>query len=150
MINSLTSIRFLFAFMVFLSHLTFLQSEEETLSNWIFTKIFEEGALGVSFFFVLSGFILSHRYHEKFLDRKQSKNSFYLVRISRIYPLHILCFVISIPLVIQNYDGNLIKLILTGIFNLTLIQSFVPYKSVYFSFNLPSWSLSNEIYFSHF
>ncbi len=123
------------------------KSEEVTLSNWVFTQIFEEGALGVSFFFVLSGFILSHRYHEKFLDKKQQKSSFYLARISRIYPLHILCFIISIPLVILDYDGNLIKLILTGIFNLTLTQSFIPYTSVYFSFNLPSWSLSNEIFF---
>lgn len=147
MIKSLTSIRFLFAAMVFSSHLTFLKSGDESFSNWIFEKVFSEGALGVSFFFVLSGFILTYRYHDKFANRQQSKTSFYIGRISRIYPLHLLCFVISIPLVIHQFDGNIIKLLFKGIFNLTLTQSFIPIQSVYFSFNMPSWSLSDEVFF---
>jgi peptidoglycan/LPS O-acetylase OafA/YrhL len=32
-------------------------------------------------------------------------------------------------------------------FNLTLTQSFIPIKYIYFSFNSPSWSISNELFF---
>lgn len=147
MINSLTSLRFIFALMVFFSHLSFLKTEEGSISNWIFKYIFSEGALGVSFFFVLSGFILSHRYKNKFVHNKQSKRLFYIGRISRIFPLHVICLIISIPLVIHLYNGSIINLVSKGVLNLSLIQSFIPLKSVYFSFNAPSWSLSDELFF---
>ncbi|WP_430934932.1 acyltransferase family protein [Saccharicrinis sp. 156] len=147
MINSLTSIRFLFAFMVFLSHLSFLRTEENTFSSWLFDNIFKEGALGVSFFFVLSGFILSYRYQNRFTNGLQSRSFFYIGRISRIYPLHIFTFIISLPFVFRTYEGKILNLLAKGFFNLSLTQSFIPKKSVYFSFNMPSWSLSDEMFF---
>ena len=52
MLNSLTSFRFLAALMVFVFHLGLLQQ-------------YQLGAAGVSFFFVLSGFILAYNYHSK-------------------------------------------------------------------------------------
>ena len=147
MIKSLTSVRFIFAFMVFLSHLSFLKTNTPSVSGWLFENIFSKGSMGVCFFFVLSGFILSYSYHDKFSAGNLSRSLFYVGRFSRIYPLHIFCFALSIPLLIYSYEGHLLKILVKAVFNLTLTQSFVPIRSVYFSFNAPSWSLSDEMFF---
>lgn len=55
MIQALTSWRFIFALMIFMHHFT--------LDN---QSLFPEGYLGVSFFFILSGFILSYGNGNKF------------------------------------------------------------------------------------
>ena len=70
-----------------------------------------------------------------------------IARFARIYPLHFLTFFVSIPLVIYGIKDFSLLLIFKSITNLTLTQSFVPLKSIYFSFNAPSWSISNEMFF---
>lgn len=68
MIKPLTSLRFFFALCVFVSHLSFLKGSEYYAN--IFETIFDEGFLGVSFFFILSGFILAYNYEDKILEKK--------------------------------------------------------------------------------
>ncbi|MGE6515821.1 acyltransferase family protein [Lysinibacillus sphaericus] len=147
MINTLTSLRFFAALAVFLSHLFILQNFEET--KWIFDRIFFEGYLGVTFFFILSGFILTYNYHNKFQKyTKGNLKNFMVARFARIYPVYILTFLISlIPFFVDDMEINYLNQILTGIANLGMIQSFVPIPSVYFSFNAPSWSISDEMFF---
>ena len=58
MINTLTSLRFIFALMVFGAHCY-------TIDKFFDTHFFKEGFVGVSFFFVLSGFIIAYNYQEK-------------------------------------------------------------------------------------
>ncbi|HBX61530.1 MAG TPA: acyltransferase, partial [Flavobacteriaceae bacterium] len=52
MLNSLTSLRFFFAFVVFLSHLTFVKTDLAWY-NYLKNNVFFEGYLGVGFFFIL-------------------------------------------------------------------------------------------------
>ena len=142
MIKPLTSLRFFFAFFVFLSHLTFANTDNKLL-QWLQRNVFFEGYLGVSFFFILSGFVLAYSYKEKFLEEKITKKSFYLARFARIYPLHFLTLILAIPFV---YFSNALEI---GAFltNLFLIQSFVPNQTIFFSFNPPAWSISDEMFF---
>ena len=146
MIKPLTSFRFFAALAVFLSHLTFLSNFNET--EWIFEKIFYEGYLGVTFFFILSGFILTYNYHEKFDEiNKEKIKGFLKARIARIYPVYLLTFVIAIPLSIGVILKEPLIYLVVGIINLLMLQSFIPVPSVYFSFNGPSWSISVEMFF---
>jgi peptidoglycan/LPS O-acetylase OafA/YrhL len=149
-IKPLTSLRFFFSLMVFLSHLNpIIRDTENTFLNGVNNFIFYEGYLGVSFFFILSGFILSYTYQEKLIGKLVTRKSFWINRITRIYPLHLSTLILSLPIILWNIDGfrQLIYITLSFLFNLTLTQSFVPLSGVYFSFNGPSWSISNELFF---
>lgn len=88
MINTLTSLRFIFAIMVFGAHCY-------VIDNVFNTHFFKEGFVGVSFFFVLSGFIIAYNYQEKLKDNKIDKRTFWVARIARIYPLHWLTLFIA-------------------------------------------------------
>ncbi|MDX1769892.1 MAG: acyltransferase [Planococcaceae bacterium] len=133
-LNTLTSFRFIAAFMVFLFH----------AGIW---KEYQLGYLGVTFFFVLSGFILAYNYKEKFNTLEKPKLIyFYIARIAKIYPIHFLTFFFAIPyyfLVPLNHPP--LMYVFQGVTNILLIQSFIPVGNV--SFNGVSWSLSNELFF---
>ena len=57
---------------------------------------FKEGFVGVSFFFVLSGFIIAYNYQEKLLEKTATKRTFWVARLARIYPLHLLTLLIAV------------------------------------------------------
>lgn len=132
----LTSLRFFAAFFVMLSHLSYLKN---TNLDFLFVN---EGFISVTFFFILSGFILTFSYQDRFLNKKTTIPQFYFARIARIYPIHIITFLISILLFsVGHYSFKYY------LFNITLIQSYIPNKKYYFTFNYPSWSLSVEMFF---
>lgn len=143
MIKPLTSLRFIFAMMVFLSHLWFLQ-DESPFYRQLYDDIFYEGYIGVSFFFILSGFVLGYSYHDKILGGHIKFSQFWLARFARIYPLHLLTLLIAIPL---SFQGDSTIWINRLVLNIFLIQSFVPSSDIYFYFNSVSWSISDEWFF---
>lgn len=147
MIKPLTSLRFLFAFMVFTSHLSFLKESENEAWRWIYNNVFYEGYIGVSFFFILSGFILAYKYENAFLNKRVSKQQFYIARFARIYPLHLFTFILAIPLTIQTFFSDEKIWLIKALTNSALLQSYIPIKNIYFSFNAPSWSISDEMFF---
>lgn len=143
MLNSLTSLRFFFAFAVFLSHLTFVQTDLKWY-NWLKNVVFFEGYVGVGFFFILSGFVLALNYKHKIIDNPHfSYKNFYIARMARIYPLHVLTFMAMIPLVIIQGIFGWDKALL----NISLLQSYIPVKDYNFSINNVSWSISTEFFF---
>nr|DAP94913.1 MAG TPA: putative acyltransferase [Caudoviricetes sp.] len=131
----LTSIRFFAAIFVLFSHLDFFKN---TPFDFIYVK---EGFIGVTLFFILSGFVLSYSYQEKLLDGEKNKFDFYTARIARIYPLHLLTLLFTLLFLYQNES---VKEILSNIF---LLQALIPKASYYFSLNAPSWSISVELFF---
>lgn len=133
MIKSLTSLRFFFALAVFLHHYSVKGA-----------VIFENGFIGVSFFFILSGFILSYSYKDRLFSGNISKWDFYVARFARIYPLHLLTFLMFITLLVYNNNLPDWKVLFSNLF---LFQSWIPFKHYYFSVNEPSWSISCEAFF---
>lgn len=131
MIRSVQSLRFVFIMLVVMSH--------------ILKKPFDFGGeCGVSFFFVLSGFILSYAYGERILEGQFRLGAFLKRQLAKIYPLHLLTFFIMIVLDIrlgQFYHWT--KLLA----NMLLLQSWVPADSFYFVANGSSWFLSDLMFF---
>ena len=146
MIKPLTSLRIFFALMVFTSHWDFM-GEKHVRFFSIYTNIFHEGFVGVGFFFVLSGFVLALNYKELICTKSISFKDFWIARIARIYPLHILTLLISIPIVFTEILSYRITWLIHLVTNTLLIQSFIPFSAEYFAFNSPSWSISDETFF---
>ncbi len=140
MIKPLTSIRMIFALFVFLSHLGFLENSNSY--SKLFNNVFPEGFLGVSFFFILSGFILTYSYELRLRDKTVSIKNFYVARFARIYPMHFVTMIAALilSLAIGNNDNYLLQ-------NSLLIQSFYSNEDIFFSLNAPSWSISDEMFF---
>lgn len=134
MIRSLTGLRFVFALMIFMHH--FSMGERVVFP--------EGGALAVCFFFILSGFVLAYSYQERLVAQEITSRSFYVGRISKLYPLHILCFIVAAALIIKTLSW---KHLLVAPINLALLQSWIPIKGVYFSFNAVSWFSSDMLFF---
>ncbi len=100
---------------------------------------------GVSFFFVLSGFILTYAHRD--LAGREERLRFYVSRFARIWPLHVACIVIvylflGSPRAVGTADNLPI-----GLLNLALLQSWVPRIDIALSYNAVSWSLSVEAFF---
>ena len=132
MIKSLQSIRFIFALMIFIHH--FYQPQIEQF-----------GTFPVTFFFVLSGFMLTMGYSEKILKGEISYFSFIRKRIIRIFPLNWVALILALFVPI---DWNMnINYYIAHIPSALLLQSWVPLSSIYFSGNAVAWFLSDIFFF---
>jgi len=97
----------------------------------------------VPFFFLLSGFVLAHVYPS--LDDWSARKHFLLARFARIYPLHLLTFLMVVLALPADARTPLEKCTYV-LKNLTLIHSWSSNHDVNFAFNGPSWSISVEFF----
>jgi peptidoglycan/LPS O-acetylase OafA/YrhL len=141
----LTTLRFLAAMLVLGSHLGFLAQHAQPVVRDLYDCFLSRGYIGVSFFYVLSGFVLGHAYERRLRDRTISRAHYFSLRIARIFPLH---WIVTAPLLFWVLLKGHEPTPSTVILNLSLLQTWVADISVYFSLNGPSWSISNEIFFS--
>lgn len=136
MIKPLTSLRFIFALMVFAAHCYVIDPH---FSHFLY----KEGFVGVSFFFVLSGFIIAYNYQQKIEHKDVTRREFWVARFARVYPLHLATLILSLLtggyLLTINWD-----IVLRFVSQLFLVHPFVPQMDYFFSFNSPSWSLGCE------
>ncbi|CAN5330779.1 hypothetical protein BH09BAC5_BH09BAC5_26080 [soil metagenome] len=87
----LNGLRFLAASAVIITHIELLKAEMGLPNKWTEPLIFNLGGLGVYFFFVLSGFLITYLLLvEREKSGRISIRRFYLRRIFRIWPLYYL------------------------------------------------------------
>lgn len=134
MIRSLQSLRFIFIMLVYMSHFMY---------NGIKWSDFG-GECGVSFFFILSGFVLSIAYGEKIDAQAFRFKPYFLKRFAKIYPLHLLTLLVVLLLEsrLHRYPDAT-----TIIPNILLLQSWIPNERFYFGGNSLSWFLSDMLLF---
>jgi len=94
---------------------------------------------GVSFFFVLSGFILTFVYPT--LDTGREVRGFWLARFARIWPAYLATFLFAFAALLFEWNN------LTGVAHLAMVQSWLPLSVFYFSYNAVAWSISTEAFF---
>lgn len=142
----LTSLRFFAAAFVFCSHLAFLHLSSSHTLALLYINVLAQGFIGVTFFFILSGFILSHSYGPGAQSRSWDWRGFMSGRIARIYPLHLLTLLFAVPMtVVSNEGASLLALLPEALANAALLQAFVPFSQSLL--NSPAWSLSAEMFF---
>lgn len=109
---NLDSLRFFAFFAVFISHAAlFLGYENQTkIFTTLKTYILANGDVGVSFFFVLSGFLITFiLLQEKNKNRNISLKKFYIKRILRIWPVYFIALILGffvLPFFMHALIGN--------------------------------------------
>jgi peptidoglycan/LPS O-acetylase OafA/YrhL len=129
---ALTSLRFFAAAAIVHHHI---------MGVWAFPRVLQFlFAQGVSFFFVLSGFILTYRY--PLLREWRELRRFGLARFAGIWPAHAASLVIVVSsataiLIISSFDGTHLPFLAAS--NLLMVQSWLPSTAV--SLNGPSFHI---------
>jgi peptidoglycan/LPS O-acetylase OafA/YrhL len=142
-LRSLTSLRFFAAMVVVIYHC----GREVRFPAWT-GDFFENGYEAVSFFFVLSGFILTYVYASEPSPRI-SRRRFWAARIARICPVYYLALILDLPRLLYSVFvvGNTSRprFALAAVSTPAFLQSWIP--SAEDLWNVPAWSLSVEAFF---
>ncbi len=148
---ALTSLRFIAALAVVVLHYRELLGD---LPAWLLRAIVG-GQFGVTFFFVLSGFILIYRYRNWFAAgvAKGSYWRFQRFRLARIYPIYVLGLLLDTPwhLLERAQAGQLAAeaptFAASWLVNLAGLQAWVPVVPYAMFWNTPAWSVAAEFFF---
>ncbi|MFI6476052.1 acyltransferase family protein [Streptomyces sp. NPDC050516] len=140
-LDSLTGLRWWAALLVFFLHFSyendfFGYAEQVSLLQ----HMFYGSPSAVSFFFILSGFVLAWSSRPG-----DPAGRFWARRFFRIYPSHLVTFIAAAAMLIWTGSSLDWKIALS---NLTLTQSWIPNgRDYWFGFNGVSWSLCVEFFF---
>lgn len=115
----------------------------------VFRPFYENGLNAVYLFFSLSGFIFFHLYHTRVKDREISPGKFFILRFSRLYPLHFLTLIIVAVLQLVSLDvvGDYTIYPYNDLKHFLLNLTFTSHWGFQdgWSFNAPVWSVSIEV-----
>lgn len=129
MIETLQSLRFIFMMMIFMSHFAYRD-----------IGAFDAGGdCGVSFFFLLSGFVCSLGYGGKIENGTFHYGRFLWKRFKKLYPLHLICLLFFLLVSHAPLDEKVWL-------NVLLLQSWIPDIDYYFACNSVSWFLSSLLF----
>ncbi len=145
----LTSARFYAAMAVLLGHFGGFLALPPA-----FTRVVT-GGYGVSFFFVLSGFILCYRYWDEFQAgvSRGACGRFFAARLARIYPSYLLALAIvtAMFLVANLVQPGTVRLpadpVASWVSHAFALQTFAPSYETQRHWNEPGWSISTEFAF---
>jgi peptidoglycan/LPS O-acetylase OafA/YrhL len=107
------------------------------------------GYLAVTIFFTLSGFVLAYNYDR--IETAYERRMFWLGRISRIYPVYLIGWVLLVPIVLDSIlpppftGASVVRFLSNGLMSLFLIQAWIPQYAL--TWNTPCWILSCEMFF---
>jgi peptidoglycan/LPS O-acetylase OafA/YrhL len=156
-IPALTSVRFFAAFWVVVSHLAVMGYIDFSAPvRWVAG----DSRPAVTFFFVLSGFILAHNYGDG-MDGERIRR-FYVARFARIYPMLVFSLLLAVPVTAillitddrahlfewYGIPGNpLLPLASSLAAQLLCLTAWLPFASVNQPWDGPTWSISCEAFF---
>ncbi|HCA88677.1 MAG TPA: acyltransferase [Streptomyces sp.] len=138
---SLTGLRFVAAFGVYLCHAAFLASQAHDWPSGPFELL---GAVAVSLFFVLSGFVLTRSAHPA-----DTARAFWRRRTVKIYPSHLAALALILGYLLSTgaaaaQPGHSILSLLPGVL---LVHTWLPRFDLIGSGNIVAWSLACEVFF---
>jgi peptidoglycan/LPS O-acetylase OafA/YrhL len=133
-LDSLTGMRFFAALVVVLIHV----GGQFASARWLLTAD-NFGYIGVSFFFLLSGFVLT------WSCARQPTRRFWWLRVARVWPAQFLLALVALTVLAaqERIPGTL----LGKAEDLLLLQAWSRNEQVYYGGNGVSWSLSAEMFF---
>jgi peptidoglycan/LPS O-acetylase OafA/YrhL len=141
-VPALTGIRFFAASYVFVMHYGATFLDRAGVPRPIATFL-HNGIFGVSIFFVLSGFILSHAHPGQFAAPAQYRD-YFVARVARIYPAYLFALLLALPIPLRSVPLTAGRA--TAV--LALVQSWNDaYAHSGFAWIMQAWTLSVEMFF---
>lgn len=136
-LTALTGLRFLAALFVVLYHVAIAGGPAPLACVYL-------GYSGVSFFFILSGFILVYTYIAPGGEPRATRVAFWGARVARICPIYFVALAIGICPYLWYHDSRATP-VLTELSAVTFTQAWFPWSAD--AWNGPGWSLSAEVFF---
>lgn len=139
-LNALTGLRCFAAVNIVLFHFS--------NPNWfgIFAPVVNAGYASVSFFILLSGFVLAYNYAGRARAGQLDKARFYKARFTRLYPIYFLSLLLAWRVIPQEEHAHTHAMFLTGMaLSPLLLQGWIP--SIATFLNTPAWTMSAESFF---
>jgi peptidoglycan/LPS O-acetylase OafA/YrhL len=126
-------------------NLVFFHFSDPKQFGWL-APVVDNGYSSVSFFLLLSGFILAYNYSDRAARGQLRVGEFWLARFSRLYPVYILSLVVSLGMLVGEFHARTPPAFCAGIvLTLILLQGWSPDLSTFW--NTPAWTMSTEAFF---
>ena len=111
-----------------------------------FAPIVDNGYTAVSFFLLLSGFILSYNYSARAQRGELVHWRFWVARLSRLYPVYAFALILSLGMLYAEWSARSHAEFFEGLaLTPLLLQGWVPSLSTFW--NTPAWTMSTEAFF---
>jgi peptidoglycan/LPS O-acetylase OafA/YrhL len=111
-----------------------------------FAPVVDNGYVSVSFFLLLSGFVLAYNYRERAERGLMRARTFWMARFSRIYPVFLFSLLISVFVLQQEWRVRPHSEFAWGVgLTLILAQGWSPVLSTFW--NTPAWTLTTDVFF---
>jgi len=104
------------------------------------------GFVSVSYFILLSGFVLAYNYSGRARAGELDKVRFYKARFTRLYPIYLLSLLLSWWMLDREYNAHTHAMYWTGVaLTPLLLQGWIP--SIATFLNTPAWTMSAESFY---
>ena len=139
-LNALTGLRTFAAINIVLFHFS------NPLWFGIFAPVVNAGYASVSFFILLSGYVLAYNYADRARAGQLDTWRFYKARFTRLYPIYLLSLIMAWRTIPQEYASHTHSMFWTGmILSPLLLQGWIPEIATFL--NTPAWTMSAESFY---
>ena len=136
-LNGLTGLRTFAAVNIVLFHFS-----NPNWFGWL-APVVNAGYASVSFFILLSGFVLAYNYAGRARAGELDNGRFWEARFTRLYPIYFLSLLLSWRMVPVEYHAHTHAMFWTGmVLSPLLLQGWVPAVATFL--NTPAWTMSAE------
>jgi peptidoglycan/LPS O-acetylase OafA/YrhL len=104
------------------------------------------GFISVSYFILLSGFVLAYNYSARAQNGELDRKRFWEARFTRIYPIYLLSLLLSLGQLKTEYPTHTPAMFWTGVvLTPLLLQGWIPAIATFL--NTPAWTMSAEAFY---
>jgi peptidoglycan/LPS O-acetylase OafA/YrhL len=136
-LNALTGLRCFAAI-----NIVFFHFSNPHWFGWL-APVVDAGFVSVSYFILLSGFVLGYNYNARARAGELNLTRFWKARFTRIYPIYLLSLLLSLGTLGQEYRSHTHGMFWAGVvLTPLLLQGFIPAISTFL--NTPAWTMSAE------
>ena len=112
----------------------------------IFAPIVNAGFASVSYFILLSGYVLAYNYGARARSGQLDVWRFYKARFTRLYPIYLLSLILAWRMIPAEYGAHTHAMFWTGmVLSPLLLQGWIPEIATFL--NTPAWTMSAESFY---